>query len=67
MTCCLLQLCCPPLQRREKTIAHYESMGFDRTQSERLADDTITRFDELLSTPFGALLKEAVKHGKDKA
>lgn len=42
-------------------------MGFDRTQSERLADDTITRFDELLSTPFGALLKEAVKHGKDKA
>lgn len=62
--CCLLGVCCPPLQRREKLVRHFEALGIDAAGSERAADDLIARFDVLLATGFGAMLKQVRAHGK---
>jgi hypothetical protein len=65
LLCCLAGICCPPLVRRQKMIAHYQEMGFDLPQSEKLATDIILLVDALMAKSPAALLKAAAAH-KDK-
>lgn len=53
--CCLLQLCCDPLQRRAKLLDYYTSKGIDASLAERLTDDLLAVFYQLLATPLGKL------------
>jgi len=63
-----MQLCCDFATRRKKVIAHYKTFGVADDVAEKLADDAIERFDALLATGFGDLLKHAAEHAKkDKA
>lgn len=61
--CCVLGICCPPEVRRQKFIAHYMDLGFDREQSELLSDDSIAQIDHLMSHGLGELMREARDHG----
>lgn len=66
--CCLLQICCNFLERRQKLVAHYEGLGLKREYAEVCADDTITRVDAFLETWVGRILKALVEHAhKEKA
>lgn len=62
--CCILGVCCPPLQRRQKLINHFLSLHIDAAGAERAADDLLARVDALLSTGLGAMLKQVHAHGK---
>ena len=62
--CCVLGICCPPLQRRQTVVAHYVTMGLGVADAERCADDLIGRVDRCLATGLGAMLKQVVAHGK---
>lgn len=60
--CCLLGICCPPLERREKAIAYYQGKGADAALAEILADDLIAHVDAFLETPLGVMVKAFVAH-----
>lgn len=59
--CCLLLICCSPLERRAKVLDYYASKGVDASLAERMTDDLIAVFDQLLATPLGKLLQEGRK------
>lgn len=62
--CCLLGICCPPLERRDKMIAHFESLGLNETQAEAVANDVIARVDTFMQTELSTMLKQIAKGHK---
>lgn len=56
--CCLLGICCPPAERRQKVVKHLVGFGIDEAAATNVADDLIARIDQ---SHFGALIEYIVR------
>lgn len=59
--CCLLQICCPPLQRRRTITEYFVSKGASAEMAEALAEDLIVRFDSVFTGNLIAQVAEAAR------
>ncbi len=65
--CCLLGICCPQAERRERVVNQMALLGADAATAERIADDLIARIDDLLTGGnIVAMIAKAAREHKEK-
>lgn len=57
--CCLLGLCCPPLERQERVTKWFCSWGAEEASAAVIARELIKALDD---SPLGHFLKSVAKH-----
>ena len=62
ITCCLLGICCPPLQRVQRITTYIASFGVADESAQKIAHDLIAKVDVLMGTPFGMFVKQVLAH-----